>query len=200
MLLPADYDTSTRRYPTLYLLHGLGDDHTAWSSMTNVSEYSAAYPIIIVMPDAGRSFYVNSGGGPQSPVRRFHCEGSHRLGGHPLSEHSAAAFPSRGWTFMGGYGAALIGLKHYQKFAVLGSFSGTVGVARPESAPEEGYREWQNHPLGPLNSPERADHDPFAWLEKVPPVEMPDIYLACGGQDRLIEQNRDSSGSSRTKK
>src|SRR5436190_18904677 len=64
MLLPAGYDTSTRRYPTLYLLHGLSDDHTAWPLMTNVSEYAAGYPIIIVMPDASRSFYVNSAADP----------------------------------------------------------------------------------------------------------------------------------------
>lgn len=28
--LPPDYETSQRRYPVLYLLHGAGDDQTGW--------------------------------------------------------------------------------------------------------------------------------------------------------------------------
>ena len=28
--LPPDYETSSRSYPVLYLLHGLGDDQTGW--------------------------------------------------------------------------------------------------------------------------------------------------------------------------
>ncbi|MGA0896171.1 MAG: alpha/beta hydrolase-fold protein, partial [Flavobacteriaceae bacterium] len=28
--LPPDYDTSSRSYPVLYLLHGYTDDHTGW--------------------------------------------------------------------------------------------------------------------------------------------------------------------------
>ena len=28
--LPPDYDSSQRRYPVLYLLHGSGDDQTGW--------------------------------------------------------------------------------------------------------------------------------------------------------------------------
>ena len=28
--LPADYETSQRSYPVLYLLHGAGDDQSGW--------------------------------------------------------------------------------------------------------------------------------------------------------------------------
>ena len=28
--LPPDYDSSSRSYPVLYLLHGYTDDHTGW--------------------------------------------------------------------------------------------------------------------------------------------------------------------------
>ena len=31
--LPPDYDTSSRSYPVLYLLHGLGDDHNWMGSV-----------------------------------------------------------------------------------------------------------------------------------------------------------------------
>ena len=71
IILPVDYDQATRRYPVLYLLHGLGDDHKAWAYMTNVSGYAAKYQMIIVMPDGGRSWYVNSAGDPKAKFEDF---------------------------------------------------------------------------------------------------------------------------------
>src|SRR5690349_20347882 len=50
IVLPAGYDTSTARYPVLYLLHGLTGDYTGWARM-GVPNYARAYDLIIVMPD-----------------------------------------------------------------------------------------------------------------------------------------------------
>ena len=36
--LPPDYETSSRSYPVLYLLHGLGDDHTGWIQFGEVKK------------------------------------------------------------------------------------------------------------------------------------------------------------------
>ena len=58
IILPAGYEGSQERYPTLYLLHGLTSNYTAWSRM-RVPEYAASYDMIVVMPDAGNSWYVN---------------------------------------------------------------------------------------------------------------------------------------------
>ena len=66
--LPPDYDTSSRSYPVLYLLHGLGDDQTGWIQFLEVKKIADnsilngdATPMIIVMPDAntGRIGYFN---------------------------------------------------------------------------------------------------------------------------------------------
>lgn len=197
ILLPADYDTSTRRYPVLYLLHGLGDDHTAWSFMTNLSGYAAAHEILIVMPDAGRSFYVNSAADPKAKFEDFIVKDlvsyvdSH-FRSIPLPRARAVAGLS-----MGGYGAAFLGLKHYRRFAAIGSFSGAVGIARsaapanPSNAEAERRTRDLQGLFGPAGSPERAGRDPFVLVEKVPPAQMPMIYIACGGQDFLLAQNRD---------
>jgi len=40
--------------PVLYLLHGLSDDHTAWTRRTSLERYFADIPLIIIMPDGGR--------------------------------------------------------------------------------------------------------------------------------------------------
>src|SRR6266581_2669662 len=52
VLLPTDYD-GHRRYPVLYLLHGAGDTFATWSERTDVQDFSAQFPLIIVMPDGG---------------------------------------------------------------------------------------------------------------------------------------------------
>ena len=53
ILLPADYDTTRRRYPVLYLLHGAGDTFATWTEQTDVQDFSAQFPLVIVMPDGG---------------------------------------------------------------------------------------------------------------------------------------------------
>ena len=66
--LPPDYETSSRSYPVLYLLHGLGDDNTGWVQFGEVKKIADesiingdATPMIIVMPDANTGYvgYIN---------------------------------------------------------------------------------------------------------------------------------------------
>ena len=66
VLVPENYAASQRRYPVLYLLHGLNGDYMDWTTRTNLAEYSRALPLIIVMPDGTNSWYTNSAadGGP----------------------------------------------------------------------------------------------------------------------------------------
>ncbi len=194
VLLPLDYETSTSRYPTLYLLHGLGDDHTAWSFMTNLSGYAARHKMIVVMPDAGRSWYVNNAANPKERFEDFiikdlvpFVDSHYRT--IPLRRARAVAGLS-----MGGYGASFLGLKHYRLFGAIGAFSGAVGIAHepPDSADlnQRMQQEIQPH-FGPANSAARRERDPFALLEKVPAPEIPVLYITCGGQDFLLKQNRD---------
>ena len=55
ILLPAGYDPMGPGYPVVYLLHGAGDTYETWSQNTDVIDFSAAFPVIIVMPDGGRN-------------------------------------------------------------------------------------------------------------------------------------------------
>ena len=70
--LPFDYETSSRSYPVLYLLHGGGDDQTGWvqfGEVQNITDRAIndgkATPMIIIMPDAntGRRGYSNNATG-----------------------------------------------------------------------------------------------------------------------------------------
>ena len=71
IILPADYSTSARRYPVLYLLHGLTGSYLDWESRTHLVEYVQPLPLIVVMPDAGDSWYTNSAGVPQDKFEDY---------------------------------------------------------------------------------------------------------------------------------
>src|SRR4051812_16316985 len=59
LLLPPDYDTSARRYPVIYLLHGSGQQHATWGRRTLLDGATGA---IVVMPDMDRTRYASAGG------------------------------------------------------------------------------------------------------------------------------------------
>jgi enterochelin esterase-like enzyme len=68
--LPPDYETSKKNYPVLYLLHGKGDDSTAWARKGSLQAIMDACivsgqtdPMIVVTPDAEVTFYMNQAQG-----------------------------------------------------------------------------------------------------------------------------------------
>ena len=68
--MPTDYEGSQRRYPVLYLLHGFSDDETGWTQFGEVQKITNetiakgdATQMIIAMPDAGVSWYINDAAG-----------------------------------------------------------------------------------------------------------------------------------------
>ena len=59
---PPGYESSTARYPVLYLLHGSGDDDSGWSTMgragfimDNLLAAKKAKPMLVVMPNGSMS-------------------------------------------------------------------------------------------------------------------------------------------------
>src|SRR5688500_10904484 len=63
--LPSGYEAASREYPVLYLLHGYTDNETGWTQFGEVERIANqsinsgdASPMIIVMPDAGVSWYI----------------------------------------------------------------------------------------------------------------------------------------------
>ena len=50
---------SDGKYPTLYLLHGMSDDHTIWQRRTSIERYAADYGIAVVMPTTQLGWYTD---------------------------------------------------------------------------------------------------------------------------------------------
>jgi enterochelin esterase-like enzyme len=64
--LPPDYYDGKQSFPVAYLLHGLGDDETAWLEYGRISQYAdqalaegEIVPMIFIMPQGYRTYYVN---------------------------------------------------------------------------------------------------------------------------------------------
>ncbi len=47
----------------LYLLHGLSQDASAWQRYSSFETLADAYGLVVVMPSAGRSFYIDQPNG-----------------------------------------------------------------------------------------------------------------------------------------
>lgn len=199
LILPLEYEHSTSRYPVLYLLHGYTGNNTDWTLLTNLSAYAARYRLIIVMPDGSNGWYVNSATDPKQKFEDQiikdlipYVESHYRT--IPLRRARAIAGLS-----MGGYGAMFLGLKHYDLFTAIGSFSGAVAVAHeglpaPRTKRTEKERkadeEIMSH-FGQVGSAAAKERDPFELLKKIPIQDMPMIYIGEGGEDFLIKGNHE---------
>lgn len=154
--LPPGYETSgSKRYPVLYLLHGIGDTEKTWlrawkpgdsgydsipAIMDNGIRNGRFGEFIVVMPDEKTnwfgSFYVNSavtGNWADFTAKELvaFIDGKYRTIAD--REHRAVAGHS-----MGGYGAITLGMKHAEVFgSVYGmnpaiiDWGGDLGIEQP---------------------------------------------------------------------
>ncbi|MEM7749783.1 MAG: alpha/beta hydrolase-fold protein [Pseudomonadota bacterium] len=135
--LPAAYKdqaSKSERFPVVYLLHGLGDNHTAWPKLGKIKptldrliNAGKVPPSIVVMPDADSSWYVNDVR-PNGHGRVFDAFRTDLIASVDRSYRTVACKDGRviGGLSMGGYGALLIGLAEPEKFAAIFSLSGAV--------------------------------------------------------------------------
>ncbi len=136
IILPEGYEGSQERYPTLYLLHGLTSNYTAWARM-RVPEYAASYDMIVVMPDAGNSWYVNFARSDEGEKNAWEDYMIEDLIGHvdanfrTIAKREGRAINGLS---MGGFGALMLGLRHPDMFCSIGSHSGALEYARGAKA------------------------------------------------------------------
>jgi len=130
--LPADYEKNNRLYPVLYLLHGYSDDETGWTQFGQTPEIAdkvinsgEAPPMIIVMPDAGVSWYMNTFDGKTKFedffIKEFipYIETTYRI-------RSKKEFRAVAGLSMGGLGTLLYATKHPDMFAAAAPLSAAV--------------------------------------------------------------------------
>jgi putative tributyrin esterase len=173
VLLPADYDTSTARYPVLYLLHGGTQNHTAFPSRAWFARDASARRMIVVMPSLQPLFFTARGNSP-APVEDFlgrelpaYIDSQYRTVSDPRARAIAGIS-------MGGYGATLLGLKRPEVFGAVGAISAALSTgARPGN-------------LATLVETLAAETAPY-------------FYIACGVSDPVITASRDLAAQLRAR-
>ena len=176
---------SKRRWPVLYLLHGLSDDHTAWLRQTSLERYVAGLPLAVVMPAANRSFYADSVCG-----RRYWTFVSEEVPAvaqslFPISGKREETFAAG--LSMGGYGALKLALARPERFAAAASLSGSLDMAHRHQTVEEPFRGELERIFGPLEKIAGGENDLFHLARQAAKAKgpRPRLYLWCGTEDFL---------------
>lgn len=195
--LPEDYNSSQRKYPVLYLLHGYSDNETNWihgGQVKAISDHTIAsgdaVPMIIIMPDAWDTWYVNQYDGKASYEEMFfeelipYMEKTYRI----RSDKESRAIAGLS---MGGYGSFLYSLHHPDMFSACcplsaAVFGDEVMKLRKSGGNKElftrlygqGDEHWQKNSVLKLLS----DLD----KENLPRIRY---YIDCGDDDVLLDGN-----------
>jgi S-formylglutathione hydrolase FrmB len=186
VMLPEGYD-SGQRYPTLWLLHGFGQDDSSWLRHTQLIRYVRPYPLIVVLPNVENSWYVNS---VADPTARYEDAMTQDLY-HTIVARYAVDTTRQGVVgmSMGGYGAVMLGLRHYARFRFIGALSPALNVRIEDIDPLAA--QWGGGPslvsaFGSGPSAHRSGHDPFVLFRLTPANQLPYVYLAIGTEDEFV--------------
>jgi len=179
--LPPDYDQTSRRYPSLYLLHGVGGPsgygveewlgYALTEDLDRMITLGMIEPMIVVLPNGEQGYWMN---------HSLDTDGTRWADfvAHDLVKDVDAHFrtdPQRerrgiGGLSMGGHGALQIALNHPDEFSVVGAHSPTI---RPfETSPEFfGDEQWF------------AKYDPISLAQKTDAASKLAIWIDVGNAD-----------------
>ncbi|QDV31548.1 Endo-1,4-beta-xylanase/feruloyl esterase precursor [Planctopirus ephydatiae] len=202
--LPAGYEGSTTSYPVLYLLHGFGDDETSWQLKGNMQPLAdaaiatrRALPMIIVMPDAEKRYYMNSVMGEYMYEDYFikelmpHIEKTYRT-------RTDRADRALSGLSMGGYGSLLYALHHPELFA--SCYAMSAGVRSDEEMRAIPFAEFKKRYVPSVGDLEEGDeritefynrNSVLYLLPKTPVEQLKQTrwFIDCGDDDFLYKGN-----------
>jgi S-formylglutathione hydrolase FrmB len=188
---PTELQTASAspKYPTLYLLHGLLDDHTIWQRRTSIEWYVETLDLAVVMPAAGRSFYTDMAHGPR--YFTFFSEELPRLmrSFFPLSERREDTFAAG--LSMGGYGAFKLALTYPERYAAAASLSGALDIAVAAQGTDPTWQAEMRLIFGDTSQVAGSRHDLFSLAKQLAASgnPIPRLYQCCGTEDFLYPSN-----------
>lgn len=178
-----------RKYPTLYLLHGMSDDHTIWQRRTSIERYASAFNLAVVMPAVQRSFYTDMAVG--YPFWTFISEELPALARSffPLSDKREENYVAG--LSMGGYGAFKLGLSCPERFYAAASLSGAVDIVQLVQSDDLSWHDDAQAVFGDLDDLQGSPNDLFFLAEQLAQSDgaKPRLFQCCGTEDFLYEGN-----------
>jgi len=203
--LPSDYESSQRRYPVLYLLHGYSDDETGWAQFGEVQKIAnetisngEATQRIIVMPDAGVSWYINDAAGKVKYEDFFINEFIPFIDSIYKTRNKKQYRAVAGLS-MGGYGSFIYAMKHPDLFSAAAPLSAAIwNDDRIIEMPDNG---WKNYKFNELFGTDLAGKNRLTetWNKNsvlklaatvaVDKLNQVRYYIDCGDDDMLVKGN-----------
>lgn len=179
---------------TLYLLHGMSDNHTIWQRMTSIERYTRDLGVAVVMPKVHLGWYTDMWRGGKyftyiSEEIPAVCEQFFGQLSHRREDRYVAGLS------MGGYGALKCALCAPQTFSRAASLSGAADIASScEALARDGQYAgtmWENV-FGPVEKVRGSENDLLVAAERVAAQDKwpkPELYMWCGTEDFLYEAN-----------
>lgn len=180
-------------YKTLYLLHGMGGNHSDWSRRTAIERYASDHGIAVVMPGVARSWYTDTVYGANyltfitkelPAVCRSYFKGMTSRREDNLI----------GGLSMGGYGAIKACMTCPEQYFACFALSGALDITR--KGRNYSLPEWQSifgFQMDSAAELEGSCHDIFALTRSNAQAQLPfpKLFLWCGTEDSLYTINRE---------
>ena len=201
--LPPDYDSSNRSYPVLYLLHGLGDNQSAWIQFGEVLHTTdkainsgIATSMIIVMPDAGtgQMGYTNAMSGKWNYEDFFfeefmpHVENLYRI--RKNKRYRAISGLS-----MGGGGSFLYALRRPDLFSSAAPLSASIGPQKIDQMDDYSYLNYWGYSKSNINKSDfekfKRKNNSLYLIDQMDQKTLNSVrwYIDCGDDDYLYKNN-----------
>jgi S-formylglutathione hydrolase FrmB len=182
--------TLGERFPTIYLLHGIESSPEDIMAHSDVVNLAAAARLVVVMPEAGYSYYTNA-------RHKRHARWEDAITGE-LPRDVALRFPvlqGRANTgiagiSMGGYGAVKVALKHPDQYAFAGDMSGPVDITSRKPSLRRWGQTWRNWMIFGVGRRTRREEDVFELLGRSTQAVRVRWFESCGQQDPLFAVNQ----------
>ena len=186
VLLPQTVTENSQSFPTLYLLHEMGDGHTSWLRKTSLERYVDDLSLAVVMPAGHTSYYTDMYHG--KPYFTFITEELPALCENmfPLSQTRDERFIAGNG--IGGYGALKAGLSALDTFSVAAAFSSPINVVGIANRLE---KHKAIDIFGQVDELSNSIENLYKAAESLQNLNKPlsDIYLSCNEEHHLLEEN-----------
>lgn len=199
VILPASYDADkTKRFPVLYLLHGLTGHYSDWArSGELVNSIANEHKFIAVLVEGENGWYVDGATKPDDKYESYIVEELIPEIDRNFRTTNAKAARAVAGLSMGGFGSLKFALKYPDKFQFAGSMSGALGAAGYSTGLMTSswglIKTSLETAFGAEGSDARKNNDIFELARKLSPEQkqnLPFLYLDCGTEDFLIGDNR----------
>lgn len=180
----------------LILLHGLTGTDTDWLFGGLAHQMSVQFNLNVFMPTAGNTFYLDKG---------YIGANWGEYVGSELPDYIRSTFRIDmkrentliGGLSMGGFGALHVALSYPERFRACIALSSAMIIHEYAAQNPEVYsvvpQEMMTDVFGSPAKVEASDKNPETLLLELQKhgAEIPQIYMACGTEDFLIEKNRE---------